>query len=133
MEFTKENIKILFNNCVISEIDMINGEPNSGIQYTKVECVKSTHFMDNEKISNNIENITGIYNQLPYFFHRNAGVAIDQFKNVAIRYDGQLWGDVKHIDYLIALLIASDLMVFKYEKSEWNSLPRGSEYLMYDV
>lgn len=130
MELNETNVKTLFDNCKVLESEMDGEVPQTGIPYTTVECVKATHHMHDDRITANLEDIRIFYNKLPHFFIREAGVEQDKYKNVLVRYDGVSWGRPKEVDKLIALMIASGFLVFKYTRAQWQTLPRGYEYLM---
>ena len=119
-QLTAENVEKIFINCLATEPDISN--------ITGYGAMAEYQF-DKKELNESKKIIISFLKQLPDEFQLSKGGGWS-FLIACIDKEGNQWGEHKHIEWLIALPNALDLIHFSLPKEMWVLLPGKMPYFV---
>jgi len=123
---TAEKVGEIFENCLFPE----GTKPeNLIVDPILVDGVTVNVGFDPKKVELHKEEISKLLSCLPEEFHELSGGGWS-FLNACLDKDGRQWGEHMHVEQLLCLGIAADLVEYLMPREMWNILPGGMPYFV---
>ena len=116
IELTKDNVYNIFYDCLINN--------NEECDYKEVEVISSIFRFNKDKLKQYKNDIFNLIEQLP---DMESGIA---FMNLYLKKDSTKWGSLVDAEYLLALGLATENLVYFLPKEMWPMLPFGMPLIL---
>lgn len=132
MKLTAENVKATVMACLYDDSDIVNGAVREGAPApVAVRSVMLSVGFNSEKLKTQVENIKSMLNDLSldFFPVDQGGGGGHSFLSLCATKDGELWGQHRNCDELLALGMAAGFCTFLVERDLWRAMPGGMPYI----